>query len=57
VTTEYDLTCARCGSPLSRAEVSADHFEFSDAAGSVEVAECADCGGQYFPETSLERLG
>ncbi|WP_227373567.1 hypothetical protein [Haladaptatus halobius] len=55
MTTEYDLTCATCGSPLSKERVPADHLDFPDT-GSVEVATCRNCGKRYFPESTLERL-
>lgn len=52
---EYDLGCANCGSSLARREVAAKTLGF-DSFDSLEVAECPDCGGRYFPETTLERL-
>ena len=55
MTTEYDLTCANCGSPLSKERVPADHLDFADTE-SVEVAACSNCGKRYFPESTLERL-
>lgn len=55
MTTEYDLACAMCGSPLSKERVSVDHLDFADAE-SVEVATCRNCGERYFPESTLERL-
>lgn len=56
MTSEFDLTCVSCGTPLSRDSISADRLGFGDA-GSVEVASCPDCGDTYFPEATLERLG
>ncbi|WP_276301735.1 zf-TFIIB domain-containing protein [Halorussus lipolyticus] len=55
MTSEYDLGCAVCGSSLTRREVTAEALGFSSF-DSLEVAECPDCGGRYFPETTLERL-
>ncbi|WP_458190137.1 DUF7479 domain-containing protein [Haladaptatus sp. NG-WS-4] len=55
MTTEYDLTCATCESPLSKERVRAEHLGFAEAE-SVEVAACQNCGKRYFPEATLERL-
>ena len=55
MTSEYELGCATCGGSLTRREVAGEALGIS-AAGSVEVAECPDCGERYFPETTLERL-
>ncbi|WP_458205459.1 DUF7479 domain-containing protein [Haladaptatus sp. NG-SE-30] len=55
MTTEYDLSCATCGSPLSKESVSADHLGLA-VTEPVEVATCQNCGKQYFPESTLERL-
>lgn len=52
MTTEFDLTCATCGSPLSRQTVAVDHLN----ARQVEAAVCRNCGDRYFPESTLERL-
>ncbi len=52
MTTEFDLTCATCGSSLSKRNVSIDQLN----TGTVEVAECGNCGDRYFPESTLERL-
>lgn len=54
MTTEYDLDCATCGSSLTRTEIPADSLGFPGE--TIEVAECADCGERYFPETTLNRL-
>ncbi|WP_135852860.1 zf-TFIIB domain-containing protein [Halorussus salinus] len=63
MTSEYELDCATCGTSLTRREVPGESLGFggSDApelgdSESLEVAECPDCGGRYFPETTLERL-
>ncbi|MCO8245020.1 MULTISPECIES: hypothetical protein [unclassified Haladaptatus] len=53
MTTEFELSCATCGSSLSKRNVSIDHPN----AGTIEVAECKNCGDRYFPESTLERLG
>ncbi|WP_435175082.1 zf-TFIIB domain-containing protein [Halorussus sp. AFM4] len=53
---EYDLGCATCGASLTRREVTGEALGLG-AADSLEVAECPNCGGRYFPETTLERLG
>ncbi|NEU56198.1 zf-TFIIB domain-containing protein [Halorussus sp. MSC15.2] len=55
MTSEYELDCANCGTSLTRREVPAETLGFG-ALDSLEVAECPDCGGRYFPETTLERL-
>lgn len=52
---EFDLTCATCGGPLTRQRVSADHVGV-DTSEPLTVAECVDCGGRYFPESTLERF-
>jgi YgiT-type zinc finger domain-containing protein len=52
---EYDLDCTNCGESLIKREVTSETLGF-DAHGSLEVAECPDCGDRYFPETTLERL-
>jgi hypothetical protein len=64
VTSEYELGCATCGGSLTRREVAVDSVggEAAESLGlgaaeSLEVAECPDCGGRYFPEATLERLG
>ncbi len=63
MTSEYELDCATCGTSLTRREVPGDALGFgrSDApelggSESLAVAECPECGGRYFPETTLERL-
>lgn len=55
MTSEYDLDCATCGASLTRREVTGESLGLG-AADSLEVAECPNCGGRYFPETTLERL-
>lgn len=55
MTTEYDLSCATCGGPLARRSVSPERLGV-EASEALPVAECADCGGRYFPEGTLERL-
>lgn len=55
VTSEYDLDCTTCGGSLTRREVGAEALGFPTL-DSVEIAECPDCGGRYFPESTLERL-
>ncbi|UPV74671.1 zf-TFIIB domain-containing protein [Halorussus limi] len=55
MTSEYDLDCAVCGTSLTRREVAGDALGVG-ASESLEVAECPDCGGRYFPEETLERL-
>ncbi|WP_435358853.1 DUF7479 domain-containing protein [Haloarchaeobius sp. DFWS5] len=52
---EFDLACATCGGTLSRTEVSSDSLRF-DAAGTLLVAECTDCGSRYFPRQTLTGL-
>lgn len=56
MTSEFDLRCATCGGPLREATVPADAVRF-EAHGALSVAECAQCGGRYFPERTLDRLG
>lgn len=55
VTNEYDLDCATCGSALTKREIAATTLGFS-APGEVEIAECSECGGRYFPDATLRRL-
>lgn len=55
MTTEFDLSCATCGGPLTRQSVPPDRLGV-DASEPLAVAECAECGGRYFPERTLERL-
>ena len=55
MTSEYDLACTNCGRALTRKEVTGEALGLPSAE-SVEVAECPNCGGRYFPETTLERL-
>ncbi len=55
VTNEYDLDCATCGSALTKREVAAKALGFT-APGEVEIAECSECGGRYFPDATLRRL-
>ena len=63
MTSEYELDCATCGASLTRREVPGDALRVGQSdspklggAESLEVAECPNCGGRYFPETTLERL-
>jgi len=49
MTTEFDLPCADCGHRLVRQEV-------ARAGATITVAQCPNCGGQYYPEAALERL-
>ncbi|WP_136715609.1 zf-TFIIB domain-containing protein [Halorientalis salina] len=49
MTTEFDLPCADCGQDLVRRQV-------LRAGESVTVAQCPNCGGQYYPKAALERL-
>ncbi|MFC4552605.1 MULTISPECIES: hypothetical protein [Halorussus] len=56
MTTEFELDCATCGSPLARREITAEALGFGSPA-EVEIAECQDCGERYFPESTLQRLG
>jgi len=55
VTTEFDLGCATCGGSLQERTVAAEQFGVA-AAGTVDVAECPDCGDRYVPEHSLDLL-
>ncbi|NHN59439.1 MULTISPECIES: zf-TFIIB domain-containing protein [Halorussus] len=56
MTSEFDLDCATCGTSLTRREVAGESLGLG-VADALEVAECSNCGGRYFPETTLERLG
>ena len=49
MTTEFELPCAECGDALVRGEVARGER-------TITVAECPSCGGQYYPESALERL-
>jgi DNA-directed RNA polymerase subunit RPC12/RpoP len=55
MTSEFDLDCATCGTSLTRCEVTGDALGVG-VSEPLEVAECPDCGGRYFPETTLKRL-
>lgn len=52
---EYELDCATCGASLNRQEIEGERLGVGSL-DSVEVAECPDCGGRYFPESALEQL-
>ena len=54
--TEFDLPCATCGGPLAEQAVPADSLKFTRASETLSIAQCADCGSRYFPESTLERL-
>ena len=54
--TEFDLTCASCGGPLLEQNVPATETSIEGISGAVSVAQCANCGSRYFPETTLDRL-
>ena len=56
MTTEFDLACANCGTALSRVTVPGERFGLGDVADALAGAECPNCGGRYFPESTLERL-
>jgi len=56
VTSEFDLQCATCGGALQEATVPAESVGV-DGHESLSVAECAECGGRYFPERTLDMLG
>lgn len=56
MTSEFDLRCATCGGVLREATVPAESVGF-ESHGSLSVAECAECGGRYFPERTLDQLG
>lgn len=49
---EFDLPCPECGSDLERTLVPAP----TETDDRVAVAECAECGDQYYPESALEQL-
>lgn len=55
MTSEYDLSCATCGGPLTQRSVAPDRLGV-EASESLSVAECAECAARYFPERTLERL-
>lgn len=54
--TEFDLTCATCGGRLVERSVAATDVSVKGVSGTISVAQCADCGSRYFPETTLDRL-
>lgn len=56
MTTEFELGCASCGARLRERSVAAETFGVP-AGGDVAVAECPECGDQYVPEGTLDRLG
>nr|WP_247378735.1 zf-TFIIB domain-containing protein [Halorientalis brevis] len=49
MTTEFDLPCVDCGQELVRQQV-------TRGGTSVTVAQCPNCGGQYYPKATLEQL-
>ena len=55
VTSELDLPCATCGGVLREATIAPDALRF-DTHEPLSVAECADCGGRYYPERTLDRI-
>ena len=57
MTTEFELNCTACGTALSRRTVRGEKVGLPETTDGVEVAECPNCGGRYFPESTLERLG
>lgn len=57
VTTEFDLACTNCDAQLTRQRVTTDSLGVPASVESIEIAECPDCGGRYFPESALRDLG
>ena len=55
MTTEFELDCTACGTRLARRTVEGKQVGLPEAAD-LEIAECPNCGGRYFPESTLERL-
>jgi uncharacterized protein with PIN domain len=55
MTTEFDLGCVQCDESLARRAVAAEQLGFGSET-EIEVAECPNCGGRYFPEAALRRL-
>lgn len=49
MTSEFELPCAECETPLVRSQLQRGEAQ-------VEVAECPECGGRYYPERALDRL-
>lgn len=47
---EFDLPCTDCGQRLVETEIE------GPAGNRVTVAECPDCGGRYYPESTLRRF-
>lgn len=50
MTTEFDLPCVDCGQELVRQRIS------TGSDGAVTVAQCPNCGSQYYPEDALGRI-
>ncbi|MCT9097291.1 zf-TFIIB domain-containing protein [Haloarchaeobius sp. HME9146] len=55
VVSEFDLGCATCGGSLTRSHVSPETIGV-ETTDPLEVAECANCGGRYFPRNTLDAL-
>lgn len=54
---ETDLPCSDCGGSLLERDVSPRDLSIGvEAAATVVVAECTDCGARYYPEGTLQRL-
>lgn len=50
MTTEFDLPCVDCGQELVRQRIT------TGSGGDVTVAQCPNCGSQYYPEDALGRI-
>jgi uncharacterized protein (DUF39 family) len=53
---ETDLPCSDCGGSLLERDVAAGEFVDVEAAETVAVAECTDCGARHFPDGTVRRL-
>lgn len=55
MTTEFDLSCSECDGQLRRVHAPAsDHIDGVD--GTISLAECANCGAQYYPKRVLDQM-
>lgn len=54
---EKDLPCSDCGTQLVERTVEPlELFESSSIDGTIQLAECPECGARYFPDQSLSKL-
>jgi NAD-dependent SIR2 family protein deacetylase len=53
--TEFDLPCSKCGGQLKQVSGSVDD-RVDEISGTISLAECVDCGAQYYPKQALDRI-